>query len=879
MKQKFAVEGMSCAACQAHVQKAVEKVVGVHSVNVNLLKNDMVVEFDSPATAENIIDAVKKAGYSASLPNEKKQEAKKDNALLRLIASGIILVILMYFSMGNMMWGFPAFDFVDHEKSPLGFALLQLLLVIPIIYLNRNYFYSGYKKLLRGKPNMDSLIAIGATASMLYGIFALFMMAFAEGRIAAGETGWRDTLMSYHDSLYFESAGMILTLVSLGKYLEGLSKKRTEAAVAQLIAMAPDTATLLIDGREVQIPAKDVKVGDIVIVKNGDRIPVDGEIIEGSASIDQANITGESVPVFKGVGEEVFSSTTLTAGYIKLSATKVGEDTSFSKIIKLVDEASNSKAPISKLADKISGVFVPCIFAVSLVTLVANLIAGATFERALNFAITVVVIACPCALGLATPVAIMAGTGKGAQNGLLIKNAEVLEKAHLIRTVALDKTGTITVGKPKVTDYLSFSDDKTLDCVYSLEKMSEHPLAGAITEYALEQGAIELDVDDFKAVAGEGVTGKIDGVLYGVGNLRLAQDLGADSSDIEEKSSQLSKEGKTTLLIIKRESEDIDGAKIVGLIAVKDEVKPGSIAAVRELVKRGTKVIMLTGDNRSTAEAIAKEVGVSEVIAEVYPEDKQKVINSLKSDPKHIVAMVGDGVNDAPALAAADLSIAIGGGSDVAIKASDIVLLRNDLLDVLNVIELSRRTINTIRLGLFWAFFYNIICVVIATGAFSYIDPKFVINPMIGSIAMSISSVSVVLNALTINLFKVRTSSEHIASDTETAREEAEGERNLSSQYNNENSQYNEENNVGGDSVDNNMEVKDMSNLEITLKVKGMMCSHCTNRVEKACLSVEGVLSAAADLQKGEVRIVAAPTADIDKVIAAIEESGYEVEK
>ena len=835
---------MTCSACQAHVQKALEKVEGVNSVNVNLLKNNAVVEYDeNVCNVEKLSLAVENAGYKliadvASTPQVPL--AKKDYTLAKLITCIVLLLILMYFSMGNMMWDFPAPKVFDHHANPMGFALLQFLLVLPILFIYRNYFSSGFKKLFRLKPNMDSLIAVGATASLIYGVFALFMISYAQSMVSAGTNAehWKEVLMTYHDSLYFESAGMILTLVSLGKYLEGLSKKKTTAAVTRLMDLAPKRATVLRDGEEVEIAAEDVQVGDILVVKNGASVPVDGVITEGSASLNQSNITGESMPVFKAEGDEVFSSTTVTAGYFRMRASKVGDDTSIASIIRLVDEASNSKAPISKLADKISGVFVPIILAIALVTLIANLIAGSSFELSLNFAISVVVIACPCALGLATPVSIMAGTGKGAQCGLLIKNAEILEKAHLIKTVVLDKTGTITEGKPKVTDYEG--RDGIINAVYSLEHKSEHPLALSIVEYAKSHGAVLLDVDDYRSIEGRGIEGKIDGKRYMVGNLKMAEDNGADISEARTKVDAYASEGKTPLLII-------CGNEIVGIIAVKDTVKAGSVSAIKELIKRGIKVVMLTGDNQATANVIAKEVGVSEVIADVYPADKQRVIESLKSDGKHLVAMVGDGVNDAPALTAADLGIAIGGGSDVAMECSDIVLLRNDLMDVLNVISLSRRVLNTIRLGLFWAFFYNFVCVIIATGAFYYIS-GFKINPMIGALAMSISSVSVVLNALTINFFRIKR---------------------IKSENNAEN---------GGESAENKLSQKENENMKkYVLKVDGMMCGMCEAHVNNAVRQASNVTDVKSSHSKGTTEITCENEIDVEAVKAAIEKEGYKV--
>lgn len=843
MKKKFNIEGMTCSACQAHVQKAVEKVAGTKEVNVNLLQNTMVVDFDEKiCDIQTIEDSVEKAGYKAYLDEEKttsisKEATKKDYALLKLIISGILLVILMYFSMGNMMWGFPSFAFLDHQQNPMGFAFVQFLLVLPILYLYRHYFTSGFKKLLKRAPNMDSLIAIGALASVLYGIFALFMISYAQANIAniaiTGEGNlqhYQTILATYHDSLYFESAGMILTLVSLGKYLEALSKKKTTKALTKLMDLAPKKAILLKDGQETEVSIEEVKVNDIVIVKKGASIPVDGIIVEGSASIDQSNITGEAMPVYKQVNQTVFSSTIVNSGYIKIQATKVGKDTSIATIIQLVEEASNSKAPISKLADKISGIFVPIILGIALLTFIGNMIASSNFELSLNFAISVVVIACPCALGLATPVAIMVGTGKGAENGLLIKNAEILEKAHLIKTVVLDKTGTITEGKPKVIDFVNLNQDENLlSVIYSLENQSEHPLALSIIEYAKEKHTPLLQVESFEAIEGQGIKGKVNKIEYAIGNSKMLENYHIKKHSILQQMDDYALEGKTPLVIVKDQL-------IVGLITIKDQVKETSKHAIAALVQKNIKVVMLTGDNQKTAQSIAKEVGVSEVIADVLPTEKQKVIQSLKTDEKHLVAMVGDGVNDALALMSADLGIAIGGGSDVALESSDIVLLKNDLMDVLNVIALSKRVLNTIKMNLFWAFFYNLICVIIATGIFYYINHDFKINPMIGSLAMSISSVSVVLNALTINFFKIK---------------------------------KNEKNELDG-KEENKMNT-------LILKVEGMMCNHCKQHVEDACKKIKNVVSATASLDEKKVTIEYVDTLNKEEIIQSIKEAGYEV--
>lgn len=823
MKLKFNVEGMTCASCQAHVSKAVEQLEGTSKVNVNLLKNTLDVEVDeAKCDASKIEDAVQKAGYKAYIPNANKKTDKlieKNHDLAYLIFSLVDLLVIMYFSMGHMMWGWPVPKVFNMHTNPMGFSLVQFILVLPIIFLYRKYFINGFKKLIKLSPNMDTLIAIGATFSIAYGIYCLFM-------ISMGYT-------EYHMYLYFEAAGMILTLVSLGKYLEKLSKRKTTTAIEKLMDLSPKEAVVLKDNIETKVKIEEVKLGDIVVVKKGDSVPVDGKIIEGNASIDQSNITGESIPVYKTANDDVYSSTIVTAGYIKVKATKVGEDTSIANIIKLVDEASNSKAPISKLADKISGVFVPVILAIALVTFIINLIVSKYFQIALNFAITVIVIACPCALGLATPVAIMVGTGKGAENGLLIKNAVILEKAHHIKTVVLDKTGTITEGKPRVTDFESFeSDSDLLSVIYSLENMSEHPLALSMIEYAKENNANLLEVKEFKTTDGRGIEGIVNNSKYFIGNYKSVEELKLNTKELEDKVNNLSYQGKTPLLIIKDN-------KVVGLIAVKDEVKESSKQAISELRNKGIKVIMLTGDNRKTAEAIAKEVNVDEVISDVHPEDKQKVINSLKTNDKNLIAMVGDGVNDAPALTSADLGIAIGGGSDIAIESADIVLLRNDLLDVLNVISLSKRVINTIKLSLFWAFFYNFVCVILSTGFLYYLtDKKFMMTPMIASVAMSISSVSVVLTSLTINFFKVKKAK---------------------------------------NSNNSSVSIKEKNKMQTkVIYVDGMMCNHCKAHVEEACKKVPGVSDAVVSLQDKNVTVTCEEKVTDEALKQSIKEAGYE---
>ena len=824
MKQKYDVTGMSCAACQAHVTKAVEKLDGIKEVNVNLLTNSMDVEYDENIlNDEKIIKAVKNSGYGASVKKETnytKEKKKIDSDLILLIISIVNLLILMYFSMGNMMFSFPAPAIVDHHTSPLGHTILQLVLTLPILIIYRKYFISGFTKLFKGHPNMDTLIAVGSSVSLLYSIYCLI-------KIILGDT-------NYHMYLYFESAAMILVFVSIGKYLEKISKKKTTTAIEKLMDLAPKSATVLENGQEVVKNIADIKVKDIIIVRKGDSIPVDGIIVKGNASIDQATLTGESIPVEKKSGDEVFSATILTAGYLEIEAVKVGEDTSIATIIKLVEEASNSKAPISKLADKISSVFVPTILIIALLTFIGNFLYlklaspewfnANVFETSLNYAITVVVIACPCALGLATPVAIMVGTGKGAENGLLIKNAEILEKAHSITTVILDKTGTITYGKPHVTDFYKYSDDDLESILYSFEILSEHPLANAVVEYTKTKALKEYNIKDYQAIEGKGICGYIEDDYYEIGNLKFL----IKENNYEKIINELALESKTPLIIYKNH-------EIIGIIACKDEVKESSALAIKDLKNEGIEVVLLTGDNYVTAQTIAEEVGIDKIYANVLPQDKQDVVKGLMSDNK-VVAMVGDGVNDALALTTADLGIAIGAGSDIAIESSDIILLRNDLLDVLNVINLSKRVLKTIKLGLFWAFFYNIICVFLSLGILYYLTKgNFKMEPMYGSIAMSLSSVSVVLNALTINFFKIK----------KTDNQMKEGEEMF-------------------------------GNKTMVIDVDGMMCNNCVKHVEEACLKLNGVKKAKADLKNKNVTITYKGEIEKQEVVKAIIDAGYQ---
>lgn len=832
MELKFNIEGMTCASCQAHVQKAVEKLNGIKKVNVNLLSNSMNVDFDENVlSVEDIISSVEKQGYKASIVDKKennlvstKRETKKkkiDLDLIKLIISFVFLIILMYVSMGHMI-GLPLPDFLSPKENPLAFAFTQLLLTIPSLIIYAKYFKNGFLRLFKLSPNMDSLIAIGACASLIYGVYAIYQIGYGLSH--------NIDVLDYTHNLYFESAAMILTLVSLGKYFEGLAKKRTTKAVEKMMDLAPKKATLLINEEEKVVDIEKVKVNDIVVVKKGESIPIDGEIIKGSASIDESTITGESIPAFKKEGDNVYSSTILTSGYVLIKALKVGKDTSINTIIELVEQASNSKAPISKLADKVSLYFVPTILLIALATLIGFLSAGYDFELAFNFAISVVVIACPCALGLATPVAIMVATGKGASNGLLIKNAEILEKSHLIKTVVLDKTGTITNGSPTVSDvlYLKQDQEKILNIIYSIETLSEHPLANAINEYCKKNNALNnLKIEDYIAQDGKGLYARIDNVTYYIGN-KKGLDIDLDDN-INNSIDELSSQGKTILYVA-------DEKEVLAILALKDEIKENSKYAIKLLKDMQIKVVMLTGDNQKTAQAIANEVGIDEVYSEVLPIEKSTIINSLKIDNKHLVAMVGDGVNDALALTSADLGIAIGGGSDIAKESADIVLIKNDLIGVVNAIRLSKRTLNTIKGNLFWAFFYNCIGVLLATGMFYPLNPELKLNPMIGSLAMSISSVFVVLNALTINLFKFKENK-----------------------------------------IIENVKQKEEEKMEnLTLKIKGMMCQHCVMHVTNALKVVQGVKEVNVSLEN-ESAEVKGLNLNLDELKTAVKNAGYEV--
>lgn len=756
-KEKFHVTGMSCSACSAHVEKSVAALSGVSAVTVNLLTNSMVVEYEESTVSQKaIIRAVKSGGYSAA---PEKAEAPSQNApeesgvalksmKRRFFLSLCFLVPLMYLAMYHMFYewfGLPVPGFLlswfHGPENAVTFALTQLLLLAPILIVNHSYFEKGFGSLLRGAPNMDSLIAIGSSAAIIYGIFALYRIGYGLGH------GQPEVVERYSMDLYFESAGTILTLITLGKYLETKSKGRTSEAITKLMNLAPKTAFVMREGEEREIPVEEIAAGDLVVVKPGASVPVDGVIEEGSTSIDESAITGESIPVEKKPGDQVISATVNKTGYFRFRATKVGENTTIAQIVKLVEEASSSKAPIAKLADKIAGIFVPTVICIALLAAGVWLALGATAEFALSTGISVLVISCPCALGLATPVAIMVGTGKGAENGILIKSGDALETAHSIDTVVLDKTGTITEGRPRVTDIIPWglSEQELLSVAYSLERQSEHPLAEAIVTYAEEQGVTLQKAADFQARFGRGVQAKLDGKQYFAGNLAFLQEMGLPvEKQAETLAASLADAGKTPLLFSSSSS-------LLGIIAVADVLKPTSQEAIRRFGDLGIETVMLTGDNARTAEAIRRKLQIPQVIAEVLPQEKEQKIAQLQKEG-HKVAMIGDGVNDAPALTRADVGIAIGAGSDVAVESADIVLVRSDLLDAVTAIRLSKAVMRNIKENLFWAFFYNSIGIPLAAGLFAFWGLR--LNPMFAAAAMSLSSVFVVSNALRLKFFK-----------------------------------------------------------------------------------------------------------------------------
>lgn len=880
MKERFDVTGMTCSACSSHVEKSVGKLTGVENVSVNLLTNSMQVEFDeNKLDTAGIIKAVEDAGYGAAVKDGHAKSGTKTsgqsdsqensglsaveqnvkNMKKRLIVSLIFWIPLMYVSMGHMIYQWlnipmPPFtmNFLHGNENAITYAFTQFLLLLPILIANQKYFKNGFKTLWHRSPNMDSLIAIGAGAAILYGIFAIYRIGYAMGH------GDMMVVHQYAHDLYFESAGTILTLITIGKYLETKSKGKTSEAITKLLNLAPKTVTAVRDGVEQVVDAADVEKGEIFLVKPGESVAVDGIVLEGKSSFDESAITGESIPVPKQEGDTIVSASINKSGLIRAKATKVGEDTTIAQIIRLVEEASSSKAPIAKMADKIAGVFVPAVITIALITGVIWLISGATFEFAMSTAIAVLVISCPCALGLATPVAIMVGTGKGAENGILIKSGDALETAHQIDTVVLDKTGTITQGKPVVTDIICAAGknaDKTqlLQIAGSLEKGSEHPLAEAIVNYCLTNNISLEKVTDFNALFGKGIEGTVSGTHYYAGNEKMMEEKGISlSTEQKNQIRELAKQGRTPLLFA-------DEKQFLGIVAVADVVKPTSKEAVQKFRDYGIHVIMLTGDNEVTAQAIKEQVGIDEVIAGVLPTQKEQKISALKQ-AGHKVAMIGDGVNDAPALASADVGIAIGAGTDVAIESADIVLMKNDLLDAVGAVKLSKAVIRNIKENLFWAFFYNSIGIPLAAGV---LYPLFQIklNPMFGAAAMSLSSVCVVSNALRLRWVKL-----HDAKKTQS-----EPHQDVAASTIADINQHNAlDNNIKSTNND-----KGESTMTTTISIEGMMCAHCQAHVEKALKEVAGVTEVTVSLENKNA--VVTGDASVEALKQAVVDAGYEV--
>ncbi len=809
MKLKFDITGMTCAACSARVEKVTSAIDGVEQVEVNLLAGSMTVEADESKVAV-IEQAVKNAGYGASLSGKKKKDAPKNDDLksmkLRIISSAAILTVLMYFTMGHMV-GLPMPGWYHGKENAITAALLQMFLTLPVVLINHSYYTRGFKALWHRSPNMDSLIAVGSGAALVYGVAALFMMSYA-----MGHGDWAK-VERYMGDLYFESAAMIVTLVTLGKFLETRAKGKTGDAIRQLMDLRPKLATVRRDGQEVQLPVEQVRVGDVVIVRSGGSIPVDGVVISGRGAVDQSALTGESIPVEKGVGDTVATAAINTEGYLEIRAEKVGEDTTLSQIIRMVEDAGGSKAPIARLADKIAGVFVPVVMTIAAVVFGIWMVAGKGLEFSLTSAIAVLVISCPCALGLATPVAIMVGTGRGAGMGVLFKNAAALERLHNIDTVVLDKTGTLTTGKPAVTDIISENPEYLLEVAAALEAPSEHPFAKAILQKIGEKPYPKAE--EFETLPGMGVAARVDGKRCYGGNARLMKELGIDVPEYP----LLAAEGKTPLYFAREDT-------FLGVVAAADVLKKDSAEAVGDMMKLGLDVVMLTGDNKHTAQAIADAAGIRQVIAEVLPGDKAGAVKALQQQGKRVL-MVGDGINDAPALVTADVGMAIGAGTDIAMDSADIVLMTDALSGVAQAFALSRATMRNIKQNLFWAFFYNALCIPIAAGA---LYPVFgwQLSPMLGAAAMSISSVFVVSNALRLRLFRFKKT-----------------------------------------------EIKEEIPMETVIYVNGMMCPHCKAMVEKVCKAVSGTTDAVVDLQAKNVTVTG--NADVAALKQAIADAGYEV--
>lgn len=875
--EKYAITGMSCSACSSRVEKAVSKLDGMKKASVNLLTNSMQVDYDEGTlSSQDIIQAVIDAGYGATLSGENKKAtaasepspsdlAKKDMKAMkhRLIWSILFLIPVMYIAMHHMLlewFGIPvpeAFQAVFHgDENAITFAFTQFLLILPIMYLNRKYYINGFRTLFQGAPNMDTLVGMGSMAAAVYGVFAIFRMSWG-----MGHGDWA-LVSQYSTNLYFESAGMIVTLIDIGKYLEARAKGKTSTAIEKLMDLAPKQATVLRDGKETVIPVEELAVGDEMVIRPGESIPADGIISEGSTSIDEAAITGESIPVEKQQGDSVTSATINKTGFIHVRASRVGADTTISQIIKLVDEASASKAPIAKMADKISGIFVPVVMTIAVITgLVWYFLLGADAEFAFSTVISVLVISCPCALGLATPVAIMVGTGKGAENGILIKSGEALETAHAIDTVVMDKTGTITEGRPRVTDIWvrKGTEDQLLTLAASMEQGSEHPLAEAIMNYARDHHMIPHAVTNFKAIFGRGIEAVYNGQTYYAGNTRLMEEKGISSDAIQQRLNELADAGKTPLIFA-------DAKEIIGIIAAADMEKASSAEAISLFGKMGIDVVMLTGDNQRTAEAIRKRLHIPQVIAGVLPQDKERHIAALQAQG-HKVAMIGDGINDAPALAKADLGIAIGAGTDVAIESADAVLMRNDLLDAVSAVRLSKAVIRNIKENLFWAFFYNAICIPLAAGV---LYPAFGIrlNPMIGAAAMSLSSFSVCMNALRLRFFKPDHQSHHVSRETL----QSEPTHTVSAATTDA---VTTQPAAPAEIAEASDQTAPVAAHQYQLTIDGMMCQHCVRTVTKALESLSGVTAVHVDLDSKSATVASSSVIPADDFKKVITTAGY----
>lgn len=832
MKERFDISGMTCASCQANVQKAVQK-LGVNDVNVNLISESMIVDYDSDKiNNDDIIKAVEKIGYGASLKDKDRsndvtlKESEEMSTISRLKISFLFLIPLMYISMGPMI-NLPIPGFLEGRTGAVNNAFVQFLLALPVIFVNRKFFVSGFKGLVNKAPNMDTLVALGASAATIFGIFAIMRMSYALG------INDNQVLDHYRHNIYFESSATILTLITLGKYFEARSKGETKSSLKHLMELAPKTARVIKDGKEFEVSIEDIKIGDTIIVRPGEAIPVDGVVTKGSSLVDQSAITGESIPVNKNPGDEVISASINKQGSFQFRAKRVGENTTISQIISLVNEANETKAPIARLADKIAAIFVPVVIVIAILTFAIWAYITKDFEFALNLMIAVLVISCPCALGLATPMAIMVATGKSAELGLLFKNAESLENLHKIDSILLDKTGTITEGKPVVTDvYTKMDEAEFISIARSIEEASEHPLSNSIVEYANDKNISPREITDFHSITGMGLEAKIDGKIYYAGNIRLMNEKNISVEGFEDKSIAYSEEGKTSMYFANEN-------KVLGLIAVQDLAKDSSIKAIEKLKAMGYHIIMLTGDNEKTAEAIRKKLDIDEKYAEVLPQDKDKVVRKLQESGKK-VAMVGDGINDAPALARSDIGIAIGSGTDIAIDSADVVLIKNSLLDIVNSIRLSSKTIKIIKENLFWAFFYNIILIPVAAGI---LYPRYgvTLNPMFAALAMSISSVFVCLNSLRLRNFKPEEESEESKEENKLIKENKMSELN-----------------------------------KMIVKVDGMSCQNCAKHVTEALESVAGIKQVNVDLENKEANVEFFGSVDENEISKAISEAGYE---